>query len=229
MKKTGLTFILVLAVCFVGKAQTTRYFQFEQHCGGMNTADTLFVVATNVQSVIDTVLVDIAKPLNERNRHINGIVTHGNGGFNHNGNHWFLWHFIPNQWTVAELTIELCDGCPTDISILTLPLGDSINSCGWGTRPVAEVSNPLGINENSFKNKIILYPNPAKDKLNLKWNGLNDISVTIYNSIGQELSTILLPKQNEIIDITGLQDGLYFLKIIDGNKTEINKIIVIGI
>ncbi|MFZ4785985.1 MAG: T9SS type A sorting domain-containing protein [Flavobacteriales bacterium] len=54
------------------------------------------------------------------------------------------------------------------------------------------------------------------------------MSVTIFNSIGQELSTIFLSKDKSIIDLSELQDGLYFLKINDGNKTGIKKLIIDG-
>jgi hypothetical protein len=60
----------------------------------------------------------------------------------------------------------------------------------------------------------------------LKWNASNNFSVTIFNSIGQELSTFILSKDKSIIDISELQNGLYFLKVNDGNKTGIKKLIV---
>jgi hypothetical protein len=49
-----------------------------------------------------------------------------------------------------------------------------------------------------------------------------------YNSIGQELSTALLSNQNKIIDASMLEDGLYFLKIIDGHKIGMKKVIIDG-
>lgn len=227
MKKTSLTLILVLAIGFIGKAQTTRYFEFSTTCGHGNWQDTTFIASTSDQVVIDTVLANLTRPLNQR-KFINGNIDYGNGGHNHNASHWFLWHFIPNQWNFVEIAIEVCDGCPyTDIDADTATwVGTLGQFCPWSGRPVREVSNPLGINEQILENEILLYPNPAKDKLNLKWNNSNNISVIIYNSIGQELSTVFLSKQNEIIDISELENGLYFLKIIDGNKIEINKIIV---
>lgn len=227
MKKIGLTFILVLTIGFIGKAQTTRYFEFSTTCGHGNWQDTTFIASTSDQVVIDTVLANIALPLNQR-KFIAGNINYGNGGHNHNSSHWFLWHFIPNQWNLVEMAIEVCDGCPySDVDADTaFWVGNLGQFCPWTGRPVREVSNPLGNNDQIFENEILLYPNPTKDKLNLKWNNSNNISVIIYNSIGQELATIFLSKQNETIDITNLQNGLFFLKIIDGNKIGIKKIIV---
>jgi hypothetical protein len=229
MKKIGLTFILVLTIGFIGKAQTTRYFEFSTTCGHGNWQDTTFIASTSDQVVIDTVLANIARPLNQR-KFINGTIDYGNGGHNHNASHWFLWHFIPNQWSLAEMAIEVCDGCPyTDVDADTAYwVGNIGRFCPWSGKPVREVSIPVGINDPIFENGILLYPNPVKDKLNFKWNSLNNISVTIYNSIGQELSTGFLSNQNKIIDISELENGLYFLKISDRNKTGIKKIIVDG-
>ena len=41
-------------------------------------------------------------------------------------------------------------------------------------------------------------------------------------------SFIVLSKDKSIIDISGLQNGLYFLKINNGNKTGIKKLIIDG-
>jgi hypothetical protein len=227
MKKIGLTFVMLLIISFIGKAQPTRYFEFSTICGHGNWQDTTFIASTSDQTVIDSVLANLARPINQRN-FINGPIDYGNGGHNHNASHWFLWHFIPNQWNLVELAMEVCDGCPyTDVDADTAYwIGNIGRFCPWSGRPVREVSNPLEINYPTFDNKISLYPNPANDILNLKWDGINKISVTFYNSVGQELSTFYLSKDKSIIDISELQNGLYFLKINDGNKTGIKKLII---
>lgn len=227
MKKTGLTFILLLTFAFTGKTQTTRYFEFSTVCGNGNWQDSTFIASASNQVIIDTVLANLARPLNQR-KFINGPIDYGNGGHNHNANHWFLWHFIPNQWDLVEQAIELCDGCPyTDIDLDTAYwIGVVGQFCPWSGRPVREVSNPLAITDQTFENDLLLYPNPAGEELYLKWNNTNNISVTIFNSIGQELSTFFLSIDRNIIDLSELQKGLYFLKIIDGNKTGIKKLII---
>jgi hypothetical protein len=229
MKKIVLNSILFLTFGFISNAQTTRYFEFSTNCGHGNWQDTTFIASTSDQVLIDTVIANIARPLNQR-KFINGNIDYGNGGHNHNSSHWFLWHFIPNQWSLVAMAIEVCDGCPySDVDADTATWVGTIGQfCPWSGKPVREVSNPLGINEQFLENEILLYPNPAKDKLNLKWNNSNNISIIIYNSIGQELSTIFLSKQNRIIDISELHNGLYFLKISDGNKAGIKKLIVDG-
>jgi hypothetical protein len=80
--------------------------------------------------------------------------------------------------------MEVCDGCPyTDVDADTAYWVGTVGQfCPWSGRPVREVADPiLGINDPIFENEILLYPNPAKDELNLKWNNLINISVTIFN------------------------------------------------
>jgi hypothetical protein len=103
----------------------------------------------------------------------------------------------------------------------------------WGTCETAMDSVLICLNSTSVSdvtelNSVILYPNPSIDKLNLEWNNLNDISVTIYDSKGQKLKTAFMSNQNKIIDISEFENGLYFLKIVDGHKIGMKKIIIEG-
>jgi hypothetical protein len=141
MKKTGLTFIMLLTLGFIGKAQT-RFFEFSTStfCGHGNWQDTSFIASTSNQAVIDSVLANLARPLNQRN-FINGPIDYGNGGHNHNANHWFLWHFMPSQWSLVELAMEVCDGCPyTDVDADTAYwVGNVGRFCPWSGRPVRDL------------------------------------------------------------------------------------------
>jgi hypothetical protein len=228
MKKVGLIIILVLTLGFIAKAQTTRYFEFITDCGHGNWQDTSFIASTSNQILIDSVLANIARPINQR-KIISGQIDYGNGGHNRNATHWFLWHFIPTQWDLVDAAVEICDGCPyTDIdSNPYYWIETSIGYyCPWSSKPVREVSNPLGIDESIFENDFLLYPNPSKDKLILDWSSKNDISATIHNSNGQEVMGVFLSSQNNTINISSIEKGLYFLKIRDNNKIAIKKFII---
>lgn len=74
MKRIGLTFILLLKLCLICKTQTLRYFEFNTNCGHGNWKDTSFIASTSNQVVIDSVLANIARPLNQRN-FISGPIT----------------------------------------------------------------------------------------------------------------------------------------------------------
>jgi hypothetical protein len=219
----------MLIFCFniVTKTQTMRYFRFSVNCGHGNWQDSSFIASTSDQILIDTVIANLSRPLNER-KFINGKIDYGSGGINHNGSHWFLWHFIPDQWTLTEMAIELCDGCPySDVDADTAPWVGVIGQfCPWSGKPVGEISNPSGTGEKKFENTITLYPNPSSGLLNIKRNIENIISVTIYNSTGQNCKTFMLLSHDNSLDISDLKTGLYLFKITDGYNTEIKKIII---
>ena len=89
-------------------------------------------------------------------------------------------------------------------------------------------------NETAFKenNNITLYPIPAKNIINilLKTVEDDDMTITFYNITGQ----VVVSKQvkaisNDIvqIDCSGIDAGLYFISINNGNKTITKKVTII--
>ncbi|MEZ0005686.1 subtilisin family serine protease [Flavobacterium sp. 28YEA47A] len=73
--------------------------------------------------------------------------------------------------------------------------------------------------------EFIAYPNPAQDKLTIKTKNLSaEAKVEISNSIGQFIYKGSIAEEN-IIDLGSFSQGLYFVKVTDGNKTQTKKII----
>jgi hypothetical protein len=76
---------------------------------------------------------------------------------------------------------------------------------------------------NADKKDIILYPNPATDKLNIE--NLQNGSIEILNIQGQTILRQSLKQDKTDIDIRGLAKGLYFLRLICNDKTKVTKFI----
>ncbi len=68
----------------------------------------------------------------------------------------------------------------------------------------------IGLDEYSNNDKIIIYPNPAKDKVNIssKFSTLQNTKKELYNTLGQ---LILTTYENEI-DVSALVKGVYYVK-----------------
>lgn len=198
-----------------GQAQTTRYFQFTTDCGHGNWQDTAFIAATSDPAVIDSVLADLSRPPAER-KFISGAIGYGNGGYNHNGPHQFLWHFIPNQWSLVDFSTEVCDGCPySDVDADTAYwVGNLGNYCPWSGIVVREVTNTVDVPEPDAGG-ITLYPNPAHTTLLLQLPGHRlPATCTILNAMG----AVVREKQAVVsgaVDIASLATGLYVLLIED--------------
>lgn len=84
----------------------------------------------------------------------------------------------------------------------------NVNNCVGAT---AIRLNPLlSANENSIDNKIILYPNPAKNNITIKSATKID-SKELFDNNGRKVKAIFIDALT--LDIQDLQSGVYFLKV----------------
>lgn len=67
------------------------------------------------------------------------------------------------------------------------------------------------------------YPNPAKNYVDVRWNSIfckTDIILNVYNVIGKLAMTFETGKTNmKRLDVSGLENGFYLLKIISNGQT----------
>ena len=73
-------------------------------------------------------------------------------------------------------------------------------------------------------------PNPANTFVNINIpNVNNDVKINIHNTVGQVVYSNTYNNANEVnerIDISKYHSGIYFVEIINGNKTSIEKLII---
>jgi len=75
----------------------------------------------------------------------------------------------------------------------------------------------FGLNEAGTSMKLRIYPNPADKKLNIIAEGFNIKEVVIYSLTGQR--TGMLRPENNTIDVSFLEPGLYIVEVmLDGRK-----------
>jgi hypothetical protein len=78
----------------------------------------------------------------------------------------------------------------------------------------------IGLKENNqaFKPKLTVYPNPAKTELNLSMNHVSskNVKVECYDILGKQYFSISLTNENAI-DIHELNPGVYYLRVNDGD------------
>jgi hypothetical protein len=77
---------------------------------------------------------------------------------------------------------------------------------------------------------ITIYPNPASNVITLSFEDQiqNPVSVTLTDLSGKEMVKYanVDPSFNSNLDLNGLTDGFYFMKIKSGDKTLVKKIII---
>lgn len=73
---------------------------------------------------------------------------------------------------------------------------------------------PLSVIENTSQKKIEVYPNPAENKVNLR---VNDVLIgskaEIFNILGQKMFECLISHNEQNIDISQFNQGIYLLKL----------------
>lgn len=82
-----------------------------------------------------------------------------------------------------------------------------------------------GLEENETQNNILLYPNPAKERLYIN-TSIPIKQMTICNLLGQEIQKYNNLETTSSINISGLNEGVYFVKIYTEKVVYATKIIV---
>lgn len=84
------------------------------------------------------------------------------------------------------------------------------NITSGGTFAVLD-ENTLSVGEIATNSDMALYPNPAKDVLNITVK--KAATAIIYNSTGQVILNVEVDKDNNIINISHLAPGMYFIQL----------------
>ena len=81
--------------------------------------------------------------------------------------------------------------------------------------------------EAPLKNKIRVFPNPAKEEVNIQTSGFFNMntSIRVYDAAGKQVLETKLQIPQTTIDISGLDKGIYFLKILNGDGEFVEKLI----
>ncbi len=94
---------------------------------------------------------------------------------------------------------------------------------------VIEYPTASSTEEINFENKINIYPNPALDYLTIEINELSVRNMVILNSLGQEIKVIDTKQNSRLVnvDLSDLNEGLYFVKITSSENQMITKKIIV--
>lgn len=111
-----------------------RVFEFYH-----DTTDDTFLAWTSDTTVIKQVEAQLALPLEQRSQHINGKILRlpENCSLNQE----WSWYFAPDEWIMADASIEVCDGNPQYVEENLAEYVDNVGQyCPWGSVVFAEVT-----------------------------------------------------------------------------------------
>jgi hypothetical protein len=118
-----------------GPGNNDRTFLFGMKSDSEGKED--FVAVTSNSAVIADVVSQLARPVEDRTRHINGRIERGNGGHNLG----WSWHFTPDEWALTAESVELCDGTPTLVEQDLAYWVDIVGSfCPWDSYVKSEIT-----------------------------------------------------------------------------------------
>lgn len=121
--------------------------------------------------------------------------------------------FIPNDY------VYLSDGRTKDfIFPIDFKINHMIASMNGSQRYYYSPMDVTGINDQEAL-KTTVFPNPATDFLNFQWNGNQSVlNVELFNVTGKKVFTGMVGN-NSKLPIQSYPEGLYLVRILDGNKT----------
>jgi PKD repeat protein len=88
------------------------------------------------------------------------------------------------------------------------------------------IAAPTGINEISKSGLLKVYPNPAKDKLIVSVSNNGTSIITISDVLGKAVKQIKTSELQTEINVSDLQDGIYFIQLTQDNENYVEKVII---
>ncbi|HRH65011.1 MAG TPA: FISUMP domain-containing protein [Bacteroidia bacterium] len=90
-------------------------------------------------------------------------------------------------------------------------------NAGFAIRCVCDLP-PTQIHEKGIDLDFQIYPNPATDRLVVKFKGKQEIEVVIYSILGEQMMKKIVWEMNHEIDIRTLPVGMYFIQLHDSDR-----------
>lgn len=112
---------------------------------------------------------------------------------------------------------KLCDFRPHAIVLQRDNYGALPNIPFFTQPPANYTCDSLPLNIHYIPETIQLYPNPSQGKLSVSSTTIFSY-YTLYTHIGQKVVTGTLPAESKEIDVSALQNGLYFIQLHNTNK-----------
>ncbi|GAB4277196.1 MAG: hypothetical protein Kow0068_00190 [Marinilabiliales bacterium] len=139
-----------------------------------------------------------------------------------------------SSWTLFNVPINYYTGDIPDSCNIIISSSDETNMTAGSILYVDSMSFtgsvPVNVSKNIPKESIVVYPNPAKDIINIEVNNLNNTTeLSIYNTIGNVVFSKTIDNADRYrtkLDVSNLPRGLYFIQTYNGEDKYIKKMIL---
>jgi hypothetical protein len=73
---------------------------------------------------------------------------------------------------------------------------------------------------------ITVYPNPSSSLITIGTSGISSkFQVSIFNLSGKQLVKHQITEQQTVVDVSGLSQGVYFVKVADDRTVRVGKVV----
>ena len=125
--------------------------------------------------------------------------------------------FDSYSWNTGQFTDSIIVGPILNAGAIIYTVDVTSASCNSTASITITFDNCIGLEE--MKNhKFNIYPNPANNKFNLNTDFAQSYSLRIYDNQGKMVMVQEMIGTVENIDVSSLQQGMYFLTVSDGNQ-----------
>ncbi|MCU0421282.1 MAG: T9SS type A sorting domain-containing protein [Bacteroidia bacterium] len=139
---------------------------------------------------------------------------------------------LAGQAVVAFASGFLSPNSPTNRDVNGAAFGIFVARSNGQVIPLQLTTSVAKVSE-AFENGIVLYPNPANEKITIQFESTNTISATQVNIVdlsGRAVLTSALDVNNGLnkheINIAALQKGLYFIQVTNASGTSVKKLMI---
>lgn len=142
----------------------------------------------------------------------------------------FLISNTVNQWTEFTVDIYFSEPVIPDTMNVLFSTSKSRNNVPAGS--VLQIDkvwfegSSVDIEELNINKSFDVFPNPAKDLVNLKFDSQENRQIKIYNSFGVLIYAEAINSLNKTINTSSWKSGIYFIESI-GEKSKISQKIVL--
>lgn len=107
-------------------------------------------------------------------------------------------------------------------------LSDWLDPLGTGQMKIDPLQNALSTIEFEITGSLDIYPNPASEYVMVMNTRYPNLSFQLFNVLGQQLMSGNVSASENRIAMSGLSEGIYFLKLVDeDSKSDITKKIIV--
>jgi len=110
----------------------------------------------------------------------------------------------------------------------TIEVHDNATGCNSQEEVLAACS--VGLDESAVSGRqsaVNIYPNPASTTITISTPTTPDknTTLTIYNLNGQALLSRQITEQQTVVDVSGLSQGIYFVRVVDDMTVQVEKFV----